>query len=395
MKRLQALAGVGLLLSVACGCGSGAAAPLSPQFILDDTKPQPPPLILEQPPAVQDFTPAPVPVAAVTPPPLDPDDDEPETADDDEMDPEPIPPPSELAKPVPEPDKPTPEPGKPTAEPAKPATGGKPATPAPGGTPSPSSSSASASLPGWFGERDKDRDGQVGMHEWPREQLAEFNKYDRNGDGFITSDEVLRIIAKPTTTAVVASAGTPSASNRPAGTPSFFGKPAPFGKPTPPSAGSGGGGEDERLQRFVQDMFLRPYDANKDGKLDAKELEGSRSLRQNWKDHDTNKDNVLDQSELVAYLKSRGPGGPGGGPGAFRGPGGGNDNPEERAKRTLEMLDRNKDGKLQTDELTGGRWSPIPRDRIAEFDLNKDNAIDFKELTVAMEKLRGQQRPGR
>lgn len=52
-----------------------------------------------------------------------------------------------------------------------------------------------AGLPTWFAEKDTNRDGQVMMSEfaseWPDEKLAEFKRYDRNGDGFITPRECL------------------------------------------------------------------------------------------------------------------------------------------------------------------------------------------------------------
>jgi Ca2+-binding EF-hand superfamily protein len=52
-------------------------------------------------------------------------------------------------------------------------------------------------LPDWFNSSDADGDGQVSMHEFAspltEEKIAEFAKYDLNGDGFITADEVLKV----------------------------------------------------------------------------------------------------------------------------------------------------------------------------------------------------------
>jgi Ca2+-binding EF-hand superfamily protein len=49
-------------------------------------------------------------------------------------------------------------------------------------------------LPAWFSEMDTDQDAQIGLYEWKvsGRSLDEFNKIDRNGDGFLTVDEVLR-----------------------------------------------------------------------------------------------------------------------------------------------------------------------------------------------------------
>jgi Ca2+-binding EF-hand superfamily protein len=48
-------------------------------------------------------------------------------------------------------------------------------------------------LPSWFMDLDKDKDGQVGLYEWRSagKLTSEFKKYDLNGDGFITAEELL------------------------------------------------------------------------------------------------------------------------------------------------------------------------------------------------------------
>jgi Ca2+-binding EF-hand superfamily protein len=48
-------------------------------------------------------------------------------------------------------------------------------------------------LPDWFTQLDTDQDAQIGLYEWKvsGRSLDEFNKIDRNGDGFLTVDEVL------------------------------------------------------------------------------------------------------------------------------------------------------------------------------------------------------------
>jgi Ca2+-binding EF-hand superfamily protein len=47
-----------------------------------------------------------------------------------------------------------------------------------------------ADLPGEYQAYDKDGDGQVGLYEWPRNRLADFQALDKNDDGFLTLSEV-------------------------------------------------------------------------------------------------------------------------------------------------------------------------------------------------------------
>src|SRR5262249_9488493 len=52
-------------------------------------------------------------------------------------------------------------------------------------------------LPAWFAQYDTDGDGQIGLYEWKKtgRPLSEFKAMDRNGDGFLTVEEVLRFQA--------------------------------------------------------------------------------------------------------------------------------------------------------------------------------------------------------
>lgn len=51
-------------------------------------------------------------------------------------------------------------------------------------------SSPTRTLPDWFLERDHDGDGQLGLYEWPRRERPDFSRWDLNGDGFLTPQEV-------------------------------------------------------------------------------------------------------------------------------------------------------------------------------------------------------------
>jgi Ca2+-binding EF-hand superfamily protein len=91
-------------------------------------------------------------------------------------------------------------------------------------------------LPPWFQQIDKDGDGQIGLYEWKNSgrPLDEFFKIDKNGDGFLTVEEVLRYVAdqnKPNGKGPASPGGSPGAS---AGGP-------PGGGSAGPPNGNGGG----------------------------------------------------------------------------------------------------------------------------------------------------------
>jgi Ca2+-binding EF-hand superfamily protein len=192
-------------------------------------------------------------------------------------------------------------------------------------------------LPDWFAKLDTDGDGQIALHEWPADRsMEEFAKYDLNGDGFITPQEVLRVLGPPKAVASnenatggsgqappsndsgappnssnAASPGNPVVSND--GNGRFTITMNPGGRPGgPPDRGPGGdpnrqrfGGRgfnqspEERLQRTRD--FISRYDNNKDGKLSLDELPpGFTFLRDRFGEFDTNKDGALDAQELQA-----------------------------------------------------------------------------------------------
>src|SRR5262249_9632027 len=57
-------------------------------------------------------------------------------------------------------------------------------------------------LPSWFAELDTNHDAQIGLYEWKLSgrPLAEFQRMDRNNDGFLTVEEVLAYQAQETRT---------------------------------------------------------------------------------------------------------------------------------------------------------------------------------------------------
>jgi hypothetical protein len=106
-------------------------------------------------------------------------------------------------------------------------------------------------LPAWFREADTDGDAQIGLYEWRAKgwPIEQFQAMDRNNDGFLTVDEVLRA-QNGGNPIVVASAadGTDSPGAGPGsaptgGAPGGFGRGrGGFGGPTGGMPGGGGGG---------------------------------------------------------------------------------------------------------------------------------------------------------
>lgn len=49
-------------------------------------------------------------------------------------------------------------------------------------------------LPEWYRTRDRNADGQLGLYEWPRDDIRAFGRMDLNGDGFLEQREVMRFL---------------------------------------------------------------------------------------------------------------------------------------------------------------------------------------------------------
>jgi Ca2+-binding EF-hand superfamily protein len=160
----------------------------------------------------------------------------------------------------------------------------------------------------------------------------------------------------------------------------------------PPEGGDRGPGGRGGRGSFPNPVF-DAVDADKDGTISAKELEGAvAALKTLDKDNDGN---ITREEARPQFGGFGGPGGGGpGGPGGFgsREGGGGPPTAEGFVNSMLER-DTNKDGKLSAEEL-GERGARMLNE---ETDTNGDKMLDKEELTKAaarmMERFRGG-RPG-
>src|SRR5579872_4336844 len=116
-------------------------------------------------------------------------------------------------------------------------------------------------LPDQYRSKDTDKDGQIGMYEWPRSDYATFRKLDLNGDGFLTAQELIRGPSSKKASISLAAAPKPAVESSPAP-----GSAAPSTGDSPPSSPSAGStSEAER--------FFKLLDKDKNGKVTEDEFE--------------------------------------------------------------------------------------------------------------------------
>jgi len=207
----------------------------------------------------------------------------------------------------------------------------------------------------FFDEYDTNADGKVTADEF-RGSSEVFKLLDKNGDGAVCPDELgLPADYKPTRRAKRPEAGGDA--------------PAPG---TEPRRG-------DRMEQLMKRLMA--MDADKDGRVSKAEWQGP---EQAFERLDRNKDGFLDAQD-------RPEGGPDAGPGRDRkdGPDAkrGRDAPTpeqvtERAKEHFATLDKNKDGKLDADEV------PMPK-LLEMADTDKDGAVSLEEFVAgALRRLR-------
>ena len=141
-----------------------------------------------------------------------------------------------------------------------------------------------AALPAQYVARDTNRDGQIGMYEWSRSDLATFNRLDTNRDGFLVPAELINpgsgaggaVVASPSTASAVPAA----TGSVPTASPSAPVQSAATGTPAAASASSA----DPKVAAAESAFDFLDSSGAKDGVLSAEEWERSRNARKLFTD---------------------------------------------------------------------------------------------------------------
>jgi hypothetical protein len=130
-------------------------------------------------------------------------------------------------------------------------------------------------LPDQYRARDTDKDGQIGMYEWPRSDYATFRKLDLNHDGFLTPQELTRGPSSKPTAPAAAVAAPPPAAEGASSTAATGSAPAPAA-PAAASPATAAGSDAERQWDVL--------DKDKDGKVTEEEWGKSLFTRPKFRD---------------------------------------------------------------------------------------------------------------
>lgn len=132
-------------------------------------------------------------------------------------------------------------------------------------------------LPDQYRSKDADRDGQIGLYEWPRSDYAGFQRLDLNGDGFLTPQELVNGPSKRKS-----GESRSFASSRGAGGRGMGGPPRGFGSAPQSSASS----EPPVISKsnVEAERFFDLFDKDKNGKLTEDEFKKSSLLTKKFTD---------------------------------------------------------------------------------------------------------------
>lgn len=248
-------------------------------------------------------------------------------------------------------------------------------------------------IPSWFSENDRDSDGMVGLHEWPKDKRSEFRKYDHNGDALITIDEAMRTVprakvASSTSSPVAASVTSTSSA-------------------APPSAGQAIPGVEEKDRLAAEGSIRRYGNKRLPNKVTQEEMPFFYK-KDRFAEFDKDRDGGLDVAELAAFLKattgaatevargdgdsregSRGenregsrPEGRDFGRGGENREGRGNRDPDQWARNMFRNLDKKGAGKITKEEIP--EYMRTFKSKFEENDVNKDGTLDFEEFKAGM-----------
>lgn len=158
-----------------------------------------------------------------------------------------------------------------------------------------------ADLPDKFTTIDQDKDGQVGFYEWRTanpEQIADFQQYDHNSDGFLTPKELIRGKLDLLNSAISKSPVPPR--------PSVVSQQTP--KPSSKSPATDNLNEDNPLVKKGRHYFGL-MDRNGDKTLSIKEWQRSRRLRPVFERDGIDLEKPMDRDTFVSNYVRLFPGG--------------------------------------------------------------------------------------
>ena len=135
-------------------------------------------------------------------------------------------------------------------------------------------------LPDQYRARDTDKDGQIGLYEWPRSDYATFRKLDLNRDGFLTPQELTSVPSSKPAAPVVAAASAADTASSPAivsDTPAGAATPSAAPANSTPAPPSSSNAELAQQQWGI-------LDKDKDGKVTEEEWGKSLFIRPKFRD---------------------------------------------------------------------------------------------------------------